>query len=241
MNTRKDRSQLKVRCLGEFELSCGDAPLPQPATRKACSLLAYLIVRSPQAWCREQLADLLWSDRPRDRALPSLGTALWHIRRMLPPGGYLQAGVETVRFNPQSDYWLDVEEFEALCASPGDPIERLTRAVALYRGGFLEQYYDDWCLQERYRLESCYLQALERLSAAHEALGRTAEAEAECRLALHRSTELQVPWRECWACLNLAQIALLRGQYPQASRWLDQAEATMIQQPTRFQEIAPCR
>jgi len=73
------------------------------------------------------------------------------------------------------------------------------------------------------------------------ALGRTAEAEAECRFALRQSTELQIPWRQCWACHYLAEIALLRGQYAQASTWLDQAEATMIHQSTHFQEIVLMR
>ena len=73
------------------------------------------------------------------------------------------------------------------------------------------------------------------------ALGRTAEAEKECRLALHLSTELDIPWRQCWAYHYLAEITSLRGQVAEASAWLDQAEATMVHQPTHFQEIVLLR
>jgi len=106
-------STLKICLLGGFELHGGDEPLRLPATLKARSLLAYLVVHSDRACPREQLADLFWPDRPRDKALRSLSTALWHIRRALPPGDYILADARTVRFNRESEYWLDVEEFES--------------------------------------------------------------------------------------------------------------------------------
>jgi len=180
-------STLKIRLLGGFELHCGDEPLPLPATLKARSLLAYLVIHRDRPSAREMLAGLFWPDRPRDRALRSLSTALWHIRRVLPPGGYILAAAQTLQFNSTSDYWLDVEEFQLLgskvSSSPDlEPetvrreIERLQRAVALYRGDLLESFYDDWCLEERYRLEGFYLRALERLVAAHEAVSQPEEA-----------------------------------------------------------------
>jgi len=162
------------------------APLRLPATARSRSLFAYLIVHRERPHPRERLADLFWPARPRTKALRSLSTALWHIRRVLPSGDYILADAHTVRFNPQSDYWLDVEEFQAsdsevsgsfsprLGALKPEALEeereRLQRAVALYRGDFLDGFYDDWCLEERYRLEGVYLRALERLMAVHEAL-----------------------------------------------------------------------
>ncbi|MBN2149775.1 MAG: AAA family ATPase, partial [Anaerolineales bacterium] len=40
---------------------------------------------------------------------------------------------------------------------------------ALYRGDFLDGFYDDWIISERYRLESLYLETLARLIAVYEA------------------------------------------------------------------------
>ena len=175
---------LKIRTLGEFELHCGDTALSLPATVKACSLLAYLVLHRDCACPREQLADLLWPDRTRDKALHNLSTALWHVRRVISLGNHILADAQTVQFNRESDYWLDVEEFQALCSSSlnlisGNAdllIERLERAVALYRGDFMERFYDDWCLEERYRLEGFYLEVLQRLVAVHEALNRPVDA-----------------------------------------------------------------
>ncbi len=179
---------LKICLLGGFELRGGDEPLPPPATLKARSLLAYLVTYRERSHPRERLADLFWPERPRDRALRSLSTALWHVRRVLPPGDYILADAQTVRFNPHSDYWLDVEEFasrmqdarckiqDARCRIPVSCLLPLASCIQLYRGDFLEGFYDDWCLEERYRLEGLYLQALEQLVVAHQALDQPEEA-----------------------------------------------------------------
>ena len=65
--------------------------------------------------------------------------------------------------------------------NPSDHISALQQAVALYRGDFLDGFYDDWVLSERYRLESLYCDALAGLMAAREALG---EHEAVLAVAL---------------------------------------------------------
>ncbi|MCK4448979.1 MAG: AAA family ATPase, partial [Anaerolineae bacterium] len=59
-------------------------------------------------------------------------------------------------------------------------------AVVLYKGDFLEGFYDDWCLEERYRLEGLYLEALERLVAAHETLAQPEDALRYAGLLLAR-------------------------------------------------------
>jgi DNA-binding SARP family transcriptional activator/tetratricopeptide (TPR) repeat protein len=176
-------STLRIHLLGGFELFRGDELLPLPATLKARSLLAYLVIHRDQACFREMLADLFWPDRPAGKALRSLSTALWQIRHVLPLGEYLLYDSQTVRFNPASDCWLDVAAFERLVnwdegglPEEGDPhsldllpeLVALNQAIALYKGDFLEGFYDDWCLRERYRLEGLYLEALQRLVMANE-------------------------------------------------------------------------
>jgi tetratricopeptide (TPR) repeat protein len=82
--------------------------------------------------------------------------------------------------------WLDVEEFEASAAR--DDTSSLQAAVALYRGDFLEDFYDDWVLNERYRLESLFAASLERLMNAQEASRQYAFAVATAlRLIQHDS------------------------------------------------------
>ncbi len=185
-------STLQIRLLGEFELSMGERALPLPATLKARSLLAFLAIHRARACPREQLADLFWPDHPREKALHSLSTALWHIRRALPSGDFILSDAQEVRFNPHSDYWLDTEALETTIkgqlrsgrASP-DP-DVLAGAVRLYRGDFLEGFYDDWCLEERYYLEGLYLTALEWLVAYHQREGQDQEALHYAELLLDR-------------------------------------------------------
>jgi len=189
----------EIRLLGLMELYLNGQPLPLPATRKSQSLLAYLITYRHRPHTRERLADLFWPDRLRDKALHNLSTALWHIRRVLPPGDYILADAQTLQFNPVSDYWLDVALFERMTneamtkSQMGKDIGHwdlvighLRNAVELYRGDFLEGFYEDWCLDERYRLEGLYLEALERLVAAYEALNRPEEALRYAELLLMR-------------------------------------------------------
>jgi DNA-binding SARP family transcriptional activator/tetratricopeptide (TPR) repeat protein len=194
-------STLGIHLLGGFELCCGDEPLSLPATLKARSLLAYLAIHRDQACSRETLADLFWPNHPAGKALRSLSTALWQIRRVLPPGEYLLSDSQTVRFNPESDYWLDVAAFEQLVHwdeedlpewrrqhAPDLPSElvALNQAIDLYKGDFLAGFYDDWCLKERYHLEGLYLEALQRLVLANEVRELPQEALRYVELLLAR-------------------------------------------------------
>lgn len=185
---------LQVFCLGRLGLQCRDEPdvssrtLLLPATLKGQSLLAYLITHRGRPHTRDHLAELFWGDRPQHNARRSLTTALWQIRRCLPGEEFLLTSAADVQFNSQSEFWLDVAVFERLAQASSrasrlsaGQISALEQAAALYRGDFLDGFYDDWVLAERYRLESLYHDALAQLVAALEALG---EHEASLAAAL---------------------------------------------------------
>jgi len=151
-------STLRLYFLGPLDIRYDDQPLPKPPTLKSQSLLAYLILHRHQPQPRERLVGLFWGDRPEHKARSSLSTALWHIRRCLPhegpalnsAEGFILSDSHTVQFDPQADLWLDVDEFESHASH--DDMTRLQSAVALYRGHFLDGFYDDWIINERYRL-----------------------------------------------------------------------------------------
>lgn len=168
-----------VICLfGCPEFRRGSEALPSLATRKAQSLLAYLILHRQRPQSRDRLAALFWGDRDDTHARRSLATALWHIRRLLGEDCLL-VDADSVQFSPACPLWLDVAEFEANVAAHARGHEgsttsshaHLARAVELYRGELLEGFYDDWCIEERYRLEALYMDALSRLVAWCEAQG----------------------------------------------------------------------
>lgn len=178
--------------LGPLALFDEDQLLPLPATQKSQSLLAYLVMHCHRTQRRARLAGMFWPDVPEARARRNLNTALWQIRRVLPSGDYLFTSAQEVQFNSRSAYWLDVAEFESLLSSlpPGgteNPAQlvRLQQAVSLYRGDFLAGFYDDWVIEERYRLEAAFLEALARLALACQREGKYADALNYAQQLLH--------------------------------------------------------
>ncbi|HEY4721336.1 MAG TPA: BTAD domain-containing putative transcriptional regulator, partial [Anaerolineae bacterium] len=176
--------QLQIRLFGRPEFYRGPVLLPSLATHKTQSLLAFLILRRDRPHSRDELSALFWGDQTQERARHSLATALWRIRRLISPDEYLLADAAAVQFDGDRDYWLDTAEFEKLLNASRDDkpaIDQLRQAVELYRGDLLEGFYDDWCIEERYRLESLYLDALNCLVAAYEAQGDPAAVLAHAR------------------------------------------------------------
>jgi len=159
---------LQFYFLGTLDIRYGDQPLPKPATLKSQSLLAYLVLHRRRPQPRDRLVGLFWSDRPEHKARSSLSTALWHIRRCLPTD-YILSDPHTVQFDPHADLWLDIDEFGSHLSQ--DDMEHLQAAVALYRGDFFDGFYDDWIINERYRLETLFCEALARLMVGQEARG----------------------------------------------------------------------
>jgi len=157
---------LHIRLLGVLQLSVDGTPLPPLPTQKASGLLGYLLLQPEKELSREHLAELFWPDRPRTNARRSLHTALWQIRSLLNSAinnsdKVMITTSSSVCWSNSPDIWVDVADFERLVhqSSPDD----LQAAIDLYRGPFLSNVYEDWCLEERYRLEAYYLRALSKL------------------------------------------------------------------------------
>jgi DNA-binding SARP family transcriptional activator len=173
---------LRIHALGGFRVYRGDELIDGFPTRKSQSLFCYLILNRNRFHRREILADMLWGRSEPRNARRCLNTALWRLRRVLEshdfePSACLTVERDRISFNAESDYWLDVEEFDALCSRFGSQrkdlepeawdIDPLRRAVALYRGDLMDGFYDDWCLYERERLHQMFLRILGRLMVHH--------------------------------------------------------------------------
>ncbi|MGB9521389.1 MAG: BTAD domain-containing putative transcriptional regulator, partial [Anaerolineales bacterium] len=190
-----------------------------PPTAASRSLLAYLILHHDRVHRRESLAELFWPERPRERCLHNLSTALWHIRHCLAPAKYLLTETQTIQFDSTLDVWLDVEELKSIGEKARHPsisnVERISlseRCIQLYRGDFLEGNYDDWCLEERYALEEFYLNVLNNLVELYENMNQMLEA--------LRCTEILLkhdPLREEWAC-TAVRLHILLNQRREALR-----------------------
>src|SRR5512134_467157 len=87
--------------------------------RKAVGLLAYLLIESNHAHSREFLLGLLWPDMPTAAAQNNLRVTWALLQKALGTGAsagqpHLLGDRLALRFNPLSDYELDVARFRTL-------------------------------------------------------------------------------------------------------------------------------
>ncbi|MDX1686527.1 MAG: tetratricopeptide repeat protein [Candidatus Promineifilaceae bacterium] len=162
--------KLHIYLFGGFRLQTQDTPLPTIRSRVARSLFAYLVTYRERPHTRRLLAGLFWPDETEARARRRLSQALWEIRTVLrqldSPHAHLLADKETLQFNSQAPYWLDVEAFQERIqqadVEPSPPsLALLEEAIDLYAGDFLAGYYDDWAIVEREKQRDRFLETLQ--------------------------------------------------------------------------------
>ncbi|MFN2229779.1 MAG: AfsR/SARP family transcriptional regulator [Anaerolineae bacterium] len=208
--------RLSMSFLGGYRVSVDSRPLSGLEYDKVRALLAYLVLEAGRPHRRESLAGLLWPDLPERRARRNLSQALFSLRSALsttadaghdPP--HLTVTAQSIQFNRESDYWLDVSSFLSLHAAGHEHlhwrletcpscVERLREAIALYRGPLLEGLsiadspaFEEWQIYYRERLHALASDVLGALTVSAEARGAYEEALA------HAQRWLQLdPWHE---------------------------------------------
>ena len=173
----REHTTHRVETFGGLMVTGGSAPLTGAATqRKTLLLLAVLAAAGPQGVGRERLLGMFWPDSDTERARNALKQAIHALRRDLRDGESI-VGVATLRLNPDS-ITSDVGEFEEAIARG-----ELERAVALYRGPFLDGLWLDgapeferWLERERARFAHLHATALERLAVGAAGAGDRAAA-----------------------------------------------------------------
>jgi DNA-binding SARP family transcriptional activator len=140
-------------------------------TRKTAGLLAYLSYYADRAHPRDVVVDLFWPTLDGDAGRNNLSTALSSLRSILPLCGtepLVLADRHSIRINP-AVVSTDVSEFDRLLKSVAEvrcrpeQIQRLTRALDIYKAALLPGYYDPWIVSEQERLAERYLNGLHRL------------------------------------------------------------------------------
>lgn len=214
---------LEIRLLGGLELSREGRLLEQLPLRAARSLFAYLVLNRERAHTRDLLAGTFWPDFDEARARRRLSQALWQVQASIGETDghrYLIGTPDTVRFNADADFWLDVDEFEALLSVEGDDraeeSEALGAAVDLYRGDLLAGFYDDWLLPAQDRLRSRFLGALQRLSDLAMARGDYETA------LIHARRLVQEDEFDEEAHRRVMRIAVLLGRHNEALRQFEE-------------------
>jgi DNA-binding SARP family transcriptional activator/TolB-like protein len=162
----------RVLLLGPLQVMRNGYPLPQPPSRKARALLAY-VAMAERPVSREKLCELLWdvADDPRSELR-------WCLSKLRP----LVDGPAKLRLiadRKQVQIEVDALDIDAVCVvqqsqstlSNGSSSD-LRSLLALFRGDFLEGLsverapsFENWLAGQRHRFGQLRQQLLERLSA----------------------------------------------------------------------------
>lgn len=153
---------LEMTLLGRPQIKLNKVLLEVNAN-KALALIYYLAATG-RPHSRQALAALLWSDLPEEAARRNLRVELTRIKDSFEP--YLLIARDSLAFNPEASYTLDLARFEATLRQTNPTLEELQTAISLYQGDFLEDFhvrdaplFEEWMENERERLA----QALQRL------------------------------------------------------------------------------
>jgi len=153
---------LDIQLLSDFGLTYDNTPLTALVNARPQALLAYLVLHRHAPQPRRHLAYLFWPDASETQALTNLRNLLHKLRQILPDSErFLLVDLQTVQWQPDAPYTLDVADFTKLIQSSAR-ID-LEQAIKLYRGDLLPGCYDEWIVPERERLLHVFLDALERL------------------------------------------------------------------------------
>jgi DNA-binding SARP family transcriptional activator/Leucine-rich repeat (LRR) protein len=213
MATEEHGQQLTILLFGTLQLNLEGTSLNEKISAKAMCLLAYLAYEFDRSHRREYLAEMLWPDKPPGIARNNLRQTLSILRSNL---GDREASVpflhvtrETIQFNPQSDYFADVNMFRdlhstslshqhealAICETC---LNGLQRAVEMYQGDFLADIpliespaFEEWTIVTREALKRKMvdiLQTLISLSESHQNFQKTSDY-------ARRLVEIE-PWEE---------------------------------------------
>lgn len=153
------RPLLIVRTLGVDQIILNDQPA-EIGWQKAREVFYYLIAH-PDGATPDALREAIWPDLPSERSRGTLKTAIYQLREKLPRDLIELHGRQIYRINPaivQIDY--DAGRFLEIVNNRAADQETLLNALDLYRGPYLVQSDNAWCVGLRADLEQRYIQAL---------------------------------------------------------------------------------
>jgi len=160
---------LNLSLLGSPQIKLGQQSLTTSLPNKAQALLFYLAV-TKQVHSRVTLASLFWRDMPDRQARKNLRNILPVLRQKI--GNHLIIDRQTIAFDQEQPYWLDVEAFGAALdvRRPTPDLDTLGQVTALYRGDFLAGFYvrdaplfEEWTLSQQEYLRGLAMRGFDRL------------------------------------------------------------------------------
>lgn len=223
---------LVLSFFGSFQVKLDDRAIVNFRYEKVRLLLIYLAMNAANPQSREKLAVLLWPNQSEARS--NLRKALSTLRQVLGEeiSTFLLSTRNTIQFNLQSSYSLDVEVFTAhlrpctLHSHPGesclDCMARLQKAIVAYRGLFLEQVslpeseaFEEWVSLTRDRLHRQAVIACTLLTQSFEQQQNWEQAQFHAQRLLELEPTLETAYQ------SLMRILTQQGQRTVALQQFD--------------------
>jgi DNA-binding SARP family transcriptional activator/TolB-like protein len=204
---------VRVRLLGRFAVAIDGEPLTplRISSRKGRALLAFLAMHPEHSASREELATLLWGDRPDQQARLSLRQCILSLRAALAEADdILVLEGDTVALQ-MDRVWVDAVCFKRFAQSAA--AADLESAADLYGGELLADVkieaegFFAWLDQERAALTAVAARVFESWTVALDNAGRGQQAIA----AAERLVALD-PLREAWHRILLRVYARHQGR-----------------------------
>jgi DNA-binding SARP family transcriptional activator len=128
-----------------------------------------LLILNPKGLPDETIAEHMWPEMKRERALHNLQMAAYSLREDLDCKAAVRYGARTYQLNPQLELRADVRAFDAALARArgaiGDPlVQTLARATDLYRGPLLADAAWHWLEPVRLDYQTRYVSAALQLA-----------------------------------------------------------------------------
>ncbi len=179
-------------------------------TRRAREILCFIASRRHRRASKDTIIDTFWADANFAVVEKNFHPTVSHIRKALNSNQPLKQNFLLYRdgdyqLNQEFSYFIDIEEFDRLAAE-GEAARRardteamstaFKKAIALYRGDFMQGCYDNWAEEQRSYYREQYLRILETLASA-------AQKAAEWSLSLQLAQQILYadPFREDVHCM----------------------------------------
>ncbi|MFZ4662928.1 MAG: AfsR/SARP family transcriptional regulator [Caldilineaceae bacterium] len=159
---------VRIFCLGTPRIALSHESAALALTPKATALFVYLVVTAAKGKpppSRDHLADLLWSETNNQQARTNLRYLLPEVRRQL--GDYLIITPQTIAWQRQAPYWLDVEQLRTTLTARPETITTLALQanLDLYQGEFLAGFmvrnvpvFEEWVVRQREEIHALVVQ-----------------------------------------------------------------------------------
>ncbi|GCE29295.1 hypothetical protein KDA_47790 [Dictyobacter alpinus] len=166
---------LRIMALGEPQLLIDDVPVTRWHMQRALELF-YLLLEHNHPLSKEKMIDALWPHATQKQIDTTMRTTIYYLRQAIGKACILyERGLYSLNLAALNiqEIWYDVAVFDKLYATAMQALEMqddatasatLHQAVSLYKGNYLQPFYNDWCAFRRNQLRQAYMDAHEQLA-----------------------------------------------------------------------------